>query len=307
MKKSFTIALLCAGTALVAGCGKKTPAGQVAATVNGKDVTLQEINTELQAANVPPTADKQEVQRALLQQVIERKLLVQAAHDKGIDKTPEFLAQKRRAEELLLAQAYAKQQLTAIAVPTAAEIDKYMADHPNVFAAREQLQLDQIRFQRPPNPKALAVLQNDHSQDAVAATLTKLGIKFERGSAGLDTASVPTPVMAQINRLPATEPFVVPTQQFLTVNVITARKPVPLDPAKARPAATQAWRQGKFADLLKSQLDALKGSAKIQYQNGFGPPADPKAVPKPAIGGPATPAVPGAEPTAAPATAPTAG
>ena len=49
MSTRVKMALLCAGAALsLAGCGKKAPEGQVVAQVNGKDVTLQEINAELQ-------------------------------------------------------------------------------------------------------------------------------------------------------------------------------------------------------------------------------------------------------------------
>ena len=279
MKNRIGFALLCAGTALVAGCAKKAPSGQVAAKVNGKEVTLQEINTELQASNIPASADKQTVQRALLQRVIERKLLMGAAEEKGLDKTPEYLAQKRRGEELLLIQSYARQQLSAIPVPTQAQIDKFLTDNPTAFAHREQLVLDQIRFATPPNPSTLSTLKDVHSMDGVAAQLTKLGVRFERGSSGLDTAAAPPALIKQIESLPATEPFVVPQPGIITINVIKDRKPVPFDAVAARPAAVAAWRQQRFNEALTSQLNALKGSAKISYQNGFGPPAAPKGPP----------------------------
>lgn len=267
--------------ALLGGCNRGAPAGQVAATVNGEEVTLQEINAELQAANLPPTADKQAAQRDLLQRVIDRKLVVDAAKDKGIDKTPEYQTQRRRADELLLAQIYAKQQLSAVPVPTAAEVQKFMADHPNVFAQREALTLDQIRFATPADVSKLKVLEKDHSLDAVGQTLTGLGIKFERSQVGLDTGSVPSDVMAKINKLPAGEPFVVPQPAFMTVNVILGRKPVAVDEAKARPAAVNAWRQQKFGELITKQVEALRAGAKISYQNGFGPAAKPAAPAKP--------------------------
>ena len=276
MSRRVTITILCAGAALVAGCGKKAPSGQVAATVNGKDVTLQEINTELQAANVPPAADKQAVQRALLQRIVDRKLLVAAAEDKGLDKTPEFLAQRRRVDELLLAESYAKQQLANIPVPTAGEVDKFMNDRPNVFARREQLVLDQIRFPLPADAKQAASLQaalkDAHDMATVEASLTKLGVRYDKGQAGLDTGAVPPPMMAQINKLPASEPFVVPQAGQVTVNVIRDRRPANLDLAKVRPQATAAWRQDKFGQTLQQQLAALRSSAKITYQPGFSPP-----------------------------------
>lgn len=284
MNNRAAAAILLAGTMLIAGCHKKAPSGQVAATVNGQEVTLQEINTELQGTSFPADADKNVVQRALLQRVIDRKLLVGAAEDKKLDKTPEYLAQKRRLDELLLAQAYAKQQLSQVPVPSQSELDKFMTDHPNAYAKREILNLEQIRFAPPANPKPLEALAADHSLDAVGQRLTSLGIQFQRGKANLDTSNVPPTVLAQIEKLPAGEPFVIPQPGVVTANVIIGRQPVTLDTTQAKQTATRAWRQAKFAELLESQLTALKSGAKITYQNGFGPPEPAKA------GAPAKPA-----------------
>lgn len=271
MSNRLKLGVACAGIALLAGC-HKTPSGQVAATVDGKEVTLQEVNTELQAMNLPPTVDKTLAQKAALQRVIERKLLVEAAEKKGIDKSPEYLAEKRRQDELLLAQTYARQQLAAIPMPTDAQVNKFMADHPTAFANRERLLLEQIRFAPPKDPKQLQVLSSDHSLDAVAQHLTAMGIKFERGNAAIDTAQAPPEVITQIEKLPAGEPFVVPSPGVVTVSVIKGQQPIPTDPAQAKSASVGAWRQQQFSDLLGNQIKTMKDTAKISYQNGFGPP-----------------------------------
>ena len=78
---------------------------------------------------MPEGVDKKVAQRQALQQILDRKLLLEAARDKKIDKSPEFQSQKLRADEVLLAQTYAKQQLSAVPVPTDADIRKFMADH----------------------------------------------------------------------------------------------------------------------------------------------------------------------------------
>jgi len=277
MSKRLAISTMCAAAALLAGCHKAIPEGQVAATVNGEEVTLQELNTEIQASNIPQGMDKQVAQQQALQHIIDRKLLLGAARDKKIDKTPEFQAQKQRADELLLAQTYARQQLAAVPVPTDADIQKFMSEHPNAFANRESLQLDQLRFR--PNPsdvKKLSIIQSDHNLDAVAAHLTSLGIKFDRVKAGLDTAQVPTDMIKSINKLPPGEPFMIPTNGILTVNVVVGRQVIPTDSTQARQAAVGAWRQEQFTKLIGDQLKSMKDSAKITYQNGFAPPPEKK-------------------------------
>jgi EpsD family peptidyl-prolyl cis-trans isomerase len=279
---------MCAAAALLAGCHKGVPEGQVAATVNGEEVTLQELNTEIQASNVPQGMDKQVAQREALQHIIDRKLLLAAARDKKIDKSPEFQAQKQRTDELLLAQNYAKQQLAAVPVPNDGDISKFMADHPNAFASRETLQLDQIRF-RPTagDIKKLAVIQSDHSLDAVAAHLNSLGIKFDRVKAGLDTAQVPTDLIKEINGLPPGEPFVLPTNGIITVNAVIGHQSIATDPTQARQGAVGAWRQQQFTKLISDQLKTLRDGAKITYQNGFAPPPKKPGAPA-ATGTPAT-------------------
>jgi EpsD family peptidyl-prolyl cis-trans isomerase len=291
MSKRIAISTMCAMAALVAGCHRGAPEGQVAATVNGEEVTLQELNTELQATNVPQGVDKQVAQREALQHIIDRKLLLDAARDKKIDKSPEFQSQKLRADELLLAQTYAKQQLAAVPVPTDADITKFMAEHANAFSNRETLQLDQIRFRpTPADLKKLNAIQSDHSMDAVAAHLTSLGIKFDRVKAGLDTAQVPTDLVKAINGLPAGEPFVLPSPPIITVNAVIGHQPMTTDPAQARQGAVGAWRQQQFTKLITDQLKSMRDSAKITYQTGFAPPPDKK---------PGTPAIAGAAPVAA--------
>lgn len=266
---------LCA-LVLLAGCKDKQPAGQVVATVNGKEVTLQELNTELQSANVPANADKQQAQRALLQRVIERKLVDGLAEEKNLDDSPEYLAQKRRLEETLLGQIYVKKQLAAVPVPSEADIAKFMGEHPEAFANRQQLTLDQIRFAAPSNLEQVKGLEGTHSMEAVASYLTSRGIKFDRAQVQLDSAQIPAEMMARINALPATEPFVVPTGGMFTINVIVGRKAVAGDPAQAKSVAVGAWRQQQVQKMLTDQINAAKAKAKISYQKGYEPPAPAK-------------------------------
>lgn len=291
MSVKIKLGLACAAIALsLAGCGKKAPEGQVVATVDGTEVTMQEINAELAGANVPENADKKLAQRQILQQVIDRKLIANEASKRDLDKTADYLGQKMRADETLLAQQYVKQQVGTLPQPTAADLSKFMAENPYAFAQRAQLVVDQIRFQTPANPTVLKGLETVHTQDGVAAALTKLGIKFERGRSAIDTAALPTEVVQKINQLPAGEPFVLPAQGIVTINVVVGRQAAAIPDAQARQIAANGFRQRQFQTLVADKVKQLRGAAKITYQAGFEPPAAGTA-------GAATPA-PGAAPAA---------
>lgn len=275
MSTRVKMALLCAAAALsLASCGKKAPEGQVVAQLNGQDVTLQELNAELQGANIPPSMDKKLVMQQILQRVIDRKLLGSAAQEQGIDKSADYLAQRRRADETLLVQLYAKQQSQALAVPTPADISKFMADNPNMFAKRERMALDQIRFPRTEDTSVLKALEAAHSMDQVAQVLTAHNVKFQRGTTAVDSATVPANILSQIEGLPAGEPFVVPGPQFVAVSVVTGHTPVAVPDAQARTIAVNAWREQQFEKIMSDKLKALRSAAKITYQPGFEPPAE---------------------------------
>src|SRR4051812_49548010 len=100
MRRAMLAALM-ASALVVTGCGKKAT-GQTVAVVNGEEISQGELNAELQAANVPASADRKQVTAQLLQRIIDRKLLAQAAVKDGIDKTPEYISRQRRMNEELL-------------------------------------------------------------------------------------------------------------------------------------------------------------------------------------------------------------
>lgn len=269
--------------ALATGGCKKQATGQSIAVVNNEEISQAELNDELTAANVPESADKKEVMPALLQRVVDRRLVAQKAIADGIDKSPEYLSRQRRLDETLLIGLYTQKLSDQIKPATPAEIDAYIAQHQNMFAQRQLLALDQVVFDRPADISVLQQLRDDHSLEAVAASLTRLGIPFNRGGGRLDLASVPTQVAQQINSLPAGEPFVAPSGNRITVSVVTGREAAVPRPDEARRVATEAIRREKLAKAVDDQLKQLRASAKIDYQPGF----EPKAKATPAAGAPA--------------------
>lgn len=285
------IALLAGVAVLLMGvtaCEKKAT-GQVAAVVNGEEISLQELNAELEGARLPENVDKKAVMRDVLQRVIDRKLMVQTAREQGLDKSPEFVTQQRRLEENLLVSLVGKQAASSVKIPPAAEIDKFIAENPTMFGSRKQYQLDQLVFDPPADQNKLRPLVDAHSLEAVAQVLDAAGIAYQRGKSGLDSATVPAEVMRQIQALPPGEPFVVPSQGKVVASVIIGSSDVPTPPETARPAATELLRRKGLMDTTTKQVSAARTAAKIEYQPGYEPvkapagaPGAPGAAPAPA-------------------------
>jgi EpsD family peptidyl-prolyl cis-trans isomerase len=273
--------VLVASALALSACGKK-PEGQIVAVVNGEEVSLSDLNQEMRGANIPEGADRKLIQRSMLQRVIDRRLLAQAAKEQGIDRDPEYIAMQRRASQDLLIQMYSRKAASGIKVPDAAALDKFMAENPAMFAQRTQLQLDQIVFDMPKSPEVLKQFQQDKTLAAVAATAQRLGLKVEAGKGGLDTATLPPAVLKQIQALPPGEPFIVPTGKKVVVSVITGKQPVSVPADQMRPAAVEAMRNQEFNKIGEQRLKEVRQRAKIEYQPGYEPPALPKPAATPA-------------------------
>lgn len=272
--------------ALVAGC-QKAPTGQVVATVNGDEITLTELNAELATMQIPPNADKKLVQNAALERIIERKLLANGARSEGIDQNPEFIVRRQQMEDALLVQLLAKKISGGVKTPGAGAIDKYMSDNSNMFAGRTIYTVDQIQFDTPKRQDYIKGLAAAKTMDDVVKVLDSNGVKYQRGNAQMDSAAVPTPMMAQILKVPAGEPFVIPMGGKVAVSVITGNKPMPMTGEQVRPVAVNAVRNAELGKLLQARLATEKSSAKIQYQPGFSAPPAAGAAPNPAGSAPA--------------------
>jgi peptidyl-prolyl cis-trans isomerase C len=255
---------------LLGGCQKKV-GGQVVAVVNGDEITQQELNAELQAANVPASADKNQVRSQLLQRIVERKLLVQQAKKDGLDQTPAYLVQVRQAQDNAIIGLLAQKLSKSISLPDGAAVDKFVAQNSTMFAARKRYALDQIAFPIPEDPKLLKEFEPAHSLAAIETVLKSHNIQFAQGKGQLDSAQVPPEMATRIASLPAGEPFLVPDKGRMIASVITAVQTTPTPSEQSKPAALNALRQQALGDAMRKQLEKARASAKIEYQAGLEP------------------------------------
>jgi EpsD family peptidyl-prolyl cis-trans isomerase len=265
--KVMTILLLASAVA-VTGC-KREATGQVVAVVNGEEISLSELNGELK--NAPAGGDKDVIRAAALQNLINRKLLVQQARERGIDKDPDYLQQDRRMSDQVMISMLGQQVTKNIPVPSAGDMDRFVQQNPQMFAQRTVYNLDQIVFPLPEDRTRLKALEADHTLDAVATRLTSMKIPFQRQKGNLDSAATPPALLKQVTSLPSGEPFVLSTGGNVVVSVITGQTSAPIAGEDARKVAADVLRRNSVTDLAQKQLKQARDAAKIDYQPGFAP------------------------------------
>ena len=255
---------------LVSGCQRKAE-GQTVAVVNGEEVTAPDLNFALQLAKVPEGADKTKARNAVLDQLVDRRLLAEQAKKEGIDKSPEYLNRLRRGEEDLLISMLVDRRLNTTQLPSDREIQNYVTTHPGMFANREMWLLDQVQFETPKDMALRKQLDVAPNLDALISVLQTNKIQFARQKNRLDTASVPQELYAKLATIPTGKPFIIAGGPRSVANVIVGREPRPIAGDQAKPAAVQAIRKTQTTKSLEGVLKSLRQSAKIEYQPGYAP------------------------------------
>lgn len=270
-RRAACVAALLAAT-LLAGCDKK-PGGQVVAVVDSEEITQQELRAEAEAAGLPPGQDLQSFAPAVLNRVIERNLLADYARDQGLDRGPEYVGRRRQIEQSLLATLALRKLAGAQGAPTPAEVQAFIGRNPAVFARRERLSLDQIRFPTPADPTQVKALAALGSLGAIEAKLRENRTPAARGTTTLDTGTVESGVARQIAALPNGQIFDLSANGATFISAITGRTPAVAPQAGWTRQANAMLRRERTQKSLVEAMNKLRADAKIEYDPAFKPAA----------------------------------
>lgn len=293
------------------GGGSKAPEGQVVATVNGEEITITELNRELGGASPADPQQRKEMEQAALQNIITRKLLTQSAKEQKLDKTPAYAQQKLQAEEGLMVSALQRKVASTVVNPTRADAEKFVSDHPNMFAQRRVMVVDQVVFGKF-DPKLMEEFKPLNTLEQIEAVLTRENIDYQRTTTVLDTLNAPEGLTETLMKLPAGEVFIFPRGNAVFVNQIRENRVMPFVGDRAITYAQAGLKQQRTQEALAKQVETIRKGAdeKITYNDKYKPekpkpgaaPAGKAAAATPAPAVPAAPAAPAAPAGTAPTT-----
>ncbi len=307
------------GSLTACGDSKKTPEGQVVATIDGKDITIHEVNAEIGLLpNRGGDAPRKLIESVALARVIERRMLADEAQKRKLDKNPQFLLARQRVEEGLLVQALQGDIQQKVIAATRESAQKFVAENPSIFGDRKIFTIDQIQFLRPANINDLP-FKEAKTMAAVERILTDANIEFRRAPQQLDSLTTNPALVKEVTKLSDAgngEPFMFVDQPagapapVIYVNNVTSTKTQPFTGEKAISYAQNILQRQEVQKRLASELKAFQDSykSKIVYAKGYGPPQLPKPAGAPAPGtapGAAKPSAAAAPATPAPAPAAT--
>jgi EpsD family peptidyl-prolyl cis-trans isomerase len=306
MKVKFAVAMAAVACVGLAACGDGQPKGQVVAKVGKEEVTALDLQTALANFKAPNPTIRKAAEQQALGQIVQRKLLAQAARKQKLDKTPEFARQQQQLTETLLIRDWQEKLTKSVPAPNPDEVNQFIAAHPDLYGARKIFSVDVVRFVAPNDPTFGKTLQPMHTLDEVRALLTARKIPFASNATQIDALAVDPKFTDQLLKLKPDDVFIIPQQnnQVIAGHVSSVRvEPAPSDVATRH--ATEYMRRTRVQEAVNRQFSSVvqQGQKEVKYAKGYEPPAKAAAAgPRPA----APLAAPGA-PAAAPPAAKTPG
>jgi peptidyl-prolyl cis-trans isomerase C len=269
----------CASAILVlamAACsdhGRKT--SQALASVNGAEITVLQLNEELQRTGAPALSTEA-ASKQLLEALIDRQLLQNEAVKDKLDRDPAVVQAVERAKALIVAQAYLKKRLGTLAKPSSQEIEDYFSKHPEFFSHRKQFELRQlIVSSRDVNDALKAAMDSSHSLDEMALWLDAHKIKYSRTQLAPTSSELAPELGNKLLIMPKGKLFLVQEGERTLLVLIADVKDVPVSLDIAAPAIEQFLINQKNKESARAELTRLRALAKIEYLNPPGKATEP--------------------------------
>lgn len=262
-----TLIALIVGVAL-SGCGDKSSdfkASQSLARVNGKEITIHQLNEELGRANVQP-GQKEAATKQILQSLIDRQLLEQAALKAKVDRDPNVMQAIERAKSQLIAQAYLQSKVANIAKPEKSEVDDFYKQNPQLFSARKLVEMEQVLIDsRHINDEFKAALGGFKTLQEVAAWLDSKGIQYDRGEVARSIAELPPQISERLKDARRGQLFVIGMGPRTMLVLMDSVKDSPVSFADATPQIEQYLLNKKRKEVGEAEIKKLRSEAKIEY------------------------------------------
>ena len=271
--------LLCAGLVVLAvaglsACGnKEKKPGQALASVNGEEITVLQLNEEMQRANVQ--APQQEAaSKQLLESLIDRQLLQNEAAKDKTDRDPKVLQAIERAKALIVAQAYMQKRIGTVARPTKQEVEEYFHKNPQFFTERKQFDMRELVIASADmNDKLKAAMDAAKTLEDVAAWLDTNKVKYARTQLSRTSADLAPELSSKLLSMPKGQLFIIREGDRTLLISLADIRDNPATLAQAAPQIEQFLFNKKNKDAADAELKRLRAAAKIEYLGKDGPPA----------------------------------
>jgi len=260
----------------VASCGKadvQTTSSQIAAKVNGDEISVHQINSEIVRSKDKESAPEQAGQSAaqILERIIDQELLVQQALQAKLDRDPQVMQAIESAKRQILAQAYIERAATAAAPERQEEITKFYAGNPVLFERRRIYRVHELVVIAPQEKFGAlqAVSAGAKSLNDVEAWLKSQKLPFQVAISNKPAEQIPMKILPQVYQMHDGQIAVFPTSRGASVLQLLQSTEAPMAEQQAAPIIERYLLNRKRLEAAQAAVRKLREKAKIEYVGEF--------------------------------------
>ena len=247
-------------------------ATQVAAKVNGAEITVHQINNVLATrTNISPEVLTQ-VKRAILEGLIDQELRRQLAIESQLDRSPKIIQAVEAARTEILARAYLDGQLRTLPQPLPWEVEKYYKEHPELFAQRRIFSLEEISLIATDDiiSKLRKQLLAARSIQDIADWVQSQPLKFNLIRGIRAAEQIPLALLPKVQAMKEgqTELFEGSDGRFQIIRVVGFLE-APLDLPAATPRIQRFLFNQRSAQAITREICEIRARSKIEYLGEF--------------------------------------
>jgi EpsD family peptidyl-prolyl cis-trans isomerase len=291
--RNLGIALV--GAAMLVACGKdekKAPATQVAAKVNGAEISVHQINDVLAKAQGVTQQNAEQAKREILDRLVDQQLAIEQAEAAKLDRNPNVMRAVEAARREILARAHLDQIASGVTKATADEARKYYAAHPELFSARRIYSLQEVLAGADALPTLQKLVAQHKTMQEITSALEAAKIQFAANAGVRAAEQLPLALAAKLHGVKEGQTAVIELPEGVTVVHVVASQTQPVSEDKALPSIETFLTNQRKAETVAAHMKSLREKAKIEPMGEFAQAAQVK----PAAATPTNPAAKAEEP-----------
>ncbi|WP_244544851.1 EpsD family peptidyl-prolyl cis-trans isomerase [Collimonas sp. OK607] len=267
--KGIGILMLLAAISLSACGDQKKNTNKVLARVDGNEITALQLEAELQHA-VGATEENGVQRKALRKQaldaLINRQILLKEAVRNKLDRDPKLIQFVERFKTQAIVQAYLESKEENLSKPSKAEVDAYFDGHPELFAHRKVLDIEQLVIAAQDFDGAIkSQMDTATSLNQMATWLRKRGIGYVKTQLTYTSADLPAEIVGEIKKLGKNRLFVMEDGQKDLLCALTELRDSPITRDAATAQIERYLLNKKMQEVAAAEIARLRSLAKLEY------------------------------------------
>jgi EpsD family peptidyl-prolyl cis-trans isomerase len=236
--------------------------------VNGQDITIHQLNAQLEQAGVQSDANN-EVSKKIVNVLIEQQMLTQQAYEEKLDRNPRIMQAIEDAKSKILAQAYLFNKISAVAKPTKTEITDYIAKHPELFSDRKQYVMDEAVFgaDGAMQSQVQELSKTAQTFEDVIQWLVSHQIEYMDKKSLYSAESIPPDLLSKLSHMQMGDLIFIKSDSGNVVSSLQEVKDATVSGKTAELIAERMILDQRNKQFADDEIKRLRSIAKIEYVN----------------------------------------